>query len=122
MTDGFLQSRAWLELRERIRDRDTNRCTVGRLLGGRCRGVLHVNHIIPRSERPDLALDPDNCGTACASHHPMWEAVVRTLRALDGELPPCGHRHPYPQGREECDRKRRRQMIERRVSKLARVA
>lgn len=121
MTDPFYHSKDWLELRDLVRERDANRCTVARLLGGTCRGVLHVNHILPRSEYPDLELDADNCGTVCASHHPMWEAVARTLRILRGELPPCGHHHPYRSGREECDRRRRHQMLERRVGRLSRA-
>ena len=121
MEDGFYHSHDWLELAERVRVRDGHRCTVARLLGGRCSGTLHVHHLIPRSERPDLELDEDNCGTACASHHPLWEAVARTLRLLHGELPRCPHKHAYASGRRACEERRRRQMIDR-VGRLSRVA
>jgi len=113
-TDRFYTSAEWLAAREVVLARDGSRCSVARLLGGRCRGVLHVNHILPRSERPDLALDPDNLGTACASHHPAWEALVRALRRRPqlnlAALPPCRHRHPYPEGRRQCERRRRRRL------------
>jgi hypothetical protein len=121
MEDGFYHSRDWLELAERVRVRDGHRCTVARLLGGRCSGTLHVHHLIPRSERPDLELDEDNCGTSCASHHPLWESVARTLRLLHGELPRCPHRHPYESGRRACAEQRRRKMLDR-VGRLSRVA
>lgn len=118
---SFYSGSEWIAVRDQVRERDGNRCTVGRLLGGQCRGILHVNHILPRSKRPDLELDPDNCGTVCASHHPMWEAVCRTLQLLRGEMPKCKHNHPYPQGRIECERRRREQMLEKRMARLARV-
>lgn len=107
--DSFLSSPEWLTLRDRVLERDGHRCTVARLLGGRCRGALHVNHIIARSERHDLALDEDNCGTACAAHHPQWEALVRALRRRH-EPPRCRHVHPYPQGRRECEERMARQL------------
>lgn len=122
MEDGFYTTPAWRDLRERVLERDGSRCSVGRLLGGDCSGTLHVHHLTPRSERPDLELDEDNCGTSCASHHPTWESVARTLRLLHGELPPCPHHHPYAEGRRRCDEIRRQRMIERRVARLARAA
>lgn len=121
--DSFYGSAEWTEVRDFVRSRDANRCSVGRLLGGPCRGVLHVNHIIPRRDRPDLELDPDWLGTACASHHPMWEAFARAIRLLRvEELPPCRHVHPYRQGRIDCERRRRAELLARRVSKLSRIA
>ena len=123
MTDPFYTSPAWRDLRERVLERDAEACVVGRLLRGDCGGVLHVHHIEPRDERPDLELDEDNLVTVCASHHPTWEALRRLLRILagDGELPPCRHQHRYKSGREECDRRRRREIAERRAAKLART-
>lgn len=119
-TSGFYSSAEWRALRDRVRARDDNRCTVGRLLGGRCSGVLHVHHIEPVDEHPELALDEDNCLTACASHHPRWEAVARALRLATGEtLPRCPHRHVYATGRRECEERRRRALVERRLGRLA---
>lgn len=121
--DTFLSSAEWRDLRDRARARDGNRCTVARLLGGDCRGVLHVHHIIPRSERPDLARSLDNLGTACASHHPRWEALARALRVeQEIEVPPCPHRHPYPAGRRACEEKRRRAAQLRRITRLVPAA
>lgn len=121
-SDSFLSSPEWLAARDAALQRDANRCTVARLLGGACSGTLHVHHVVPRSRRPDLALDPDNLGTACASHHPTWESVARALRLLRIEdLPPCRHFHPYREGHLQCERQRRREMLDRRVGKLARA-
>jgi hypothetical protein len=104
----FYTSPEWLAVRERVLARDGNACTVRRLLGGRCSGVLHVHHIEARVDRPDLALDEDNLGTACARHHPRWEALARALRRERGsEVPPCRHVHRYRSGREACERRRR---------------
>jgi 5-methylcytosine-specific restriction endonuclease McrA len=110
MPDSFYDSQEWRDFRDRIRSRDSHRCTVARLLGGRCSGVLHVHHIEPRSERPDLELDEDNCATVCAAHHPVWESLRRFLQRCRRELPPCTHHHPYKSGREACDRRRARDL------------
>lgn len=109
MSDNFYNSPEWRSLRDRVIARDGNRCTVARLLGGACSDGLHVHHVIPRSERSDLELEEDNCATTCPAHHPIWESLRRWLRARR-TVPPCNHRHPYPQGREECARRRAREM------------
>lgn len=104
--DSFYLSPEWLALRERVLHRDRKRCTVARLLGGDCSGVLHVHHIEPRSDRPDLELDEGNCATVCARHHPQWEAARRFVERSRRPLPPCNHRHPYKEGRIQCARER----------------
>lgn len=119
-SDRFLSSPEWLAARDRALVRDGKRCTVARLLGGECVGVLHVHHIQPRSERPDLALDLDNLGTSCASHHARWEALARALRLAAGvEVPPCPHRHPYASGRRACEERRRAAAEARRLARVA---
>lgn len=85
--DSFYSTPAWLDLRARVLDRDGHSCTVSRLLGGECSGSLHVHHIYSRRERPDLALDEDNCGSACGRHHRVWEAVRAFIRRARGNLP-----------------------------------
>lgn len=111
MSDSdFYKSPEWLALRARVIDRDGSRCTVARLLGGRCSGTLHVHHIEPRSERPELELAIDNCATTCAGHHNTWESLQLFLRRSRREVPECRHVHPYPQGREACRRRRAREM------------
>lgn len=118
--DAFYDSPEWRALRARAIERDGSRCTVARLLGGACRGDLHVHHIVPRSEDPGRELDLDNLGTVCASHHPRWEAVRRLLVVYwTRPLPPCRHRHPYRIGREACESQRRRERFERRAARLA---
>jgi hypothetical protein len=107
---AFYDSPAWLQLAERAKHRDGNACTVARLLGGRCRGVLQVHHIEPRRARPDLELALDNVGTVCAAHHPTWEAVRRYVERSRRPLPPCRHNHRYRAGRIECARRRAKQL------------
>lgn len=122
-SDAFLSSAEWLAARDRALARDASRCLVGRLLGGDCRGVLHVHHIIPRSVAPGLALVDENLGTVCAAHHPRWEALARALRSLSGiEVKPCPHRHPYPSGRRACEERRRREAERRLLDRLAPAA
>jgi hypothetical protein len=62
--DDFTQTSEWRELRDFVLKRDGGKCVVcGRGAGD---GVkLQVDHIKPRSLYPELALDPDNCQTAC---------------------------------------------------------
>jgi hypothetical protein len=123
MADAFYSSPAWLLVRESVLARDGRRCSIARLLGGDCHGVLDVDHIEPRADRPDLELDEDNLVTVCHRHHPTFEALRRLLRILDGdgELPPCRHVHRYREGRLECERRRRAEMVERRAARLARA-
>lgn len=121
--DAFYTTSEWRELRARAIERDSSRCTVARLLGGACSGDLHVHHVIPRREAPERALDLDNLATVCACHHGRWEATRRLLIIYwTNPLPPCRHRHPYRIGREDCDRRRRRERFERRAARLARAA
>lgn len=122
-SDSFYQSNEWRSLRARRLLLDNERCTVARLLGGECRGVLHVHHIATVAEHPELRLDIDNTGTACAAHHATWEAIARTLRLLRViDLPPCRHNHRYDIGREECRRRRRDEILAKRAGKLAQRA
>jgi hypothetical protein len=96
----------WRELRARALARDCSRCTVSRLLGGECSGVLHVHHIEPADERPALAFELDNLATACAGHHARWEALRRALvRERRRGYRRCPHPHPTRAGREACERR-----------------
>lgn len=62
--DIFYRSREWRELRyEAFKRYGRHCCVCGR---GREHGVvLHVDHKIPRSKRPDLALDISNVQIMC---------------------------------------------------------
>src|SRR5437016_4733417 len=96
-----LDRNLWDATRERAFARDGHRCTVSRLLGGRCRGRLHGHHIDPEAD----PYDEDNVGTVCAAHHPRWEALRRALldaRRRD-DPPTCPHFHPTRMGREVCE-------------------
>ena len=91
------------EIRERILARDGFRCS-GRFIGGECSAVLDVHHIRPREEG---GTDEDsNLMTLCHRHHPMLEALRRAiLKRKSSRWKHCHHHHPYPGGREECERR-----------------
>ncbi len=106
MSDFSYDSPEWRAFSARIVERDDRRCVLRRFAGGACHHVLHVHHVEPVEERPDLAFDEDNCVTVCASHHPMLEAFRRLVRRAGArDLPRCPHRHPTAEGRRACERK-----------------
>jgi 5-methylcytosine-specific restriction endonuclease McrA len=97
----------WRLTRSRALERDGHRCTVSQLLGGPCSGgPLHAHHIVPVSEG-GAAYDLDNVGTSCSSHHPMWEALrrtlVRRLAAASAPPPRCPHQHRSAEARRICE-------------------
>ena len=100
MTRPDLQTRWWREL-----PRD-GECVAEFLFGeavGPCADVMHRHHVVPG--------DPSSrTYQACASHHPMIEAWLRSLL----REPPrrrCTHHHPYPGGREACERMLNRDLV-----------
>lgn len=104
MDASIYHSPAWAVARAAALVRDGQRCTVSRLLGGPCRGPLHVHHITPLSEGGSHALD--NLGTACAYHHPTWEALRKALE-LARRPRRCHHRHTSAEARRICEARRR---------------
>ena len=118
----FYNSPEWRAVRELTLARDGNRCSVARLIGGDCSARLDVHHLQSLDERPDLGLALDNLLTVCSCHHPTLEAIRRMLRIIRLiDMPPCGHHHPYRQGRIDCENKRRAAALDRQASKLARL-
>lgn len=105
---GFsYSSLRWRRVAAQARRRDADRCTVSRLLGGACSGVLQVHHIVSLADGGEPYLLA-NTGTACASHHPMWEPLRRTIveRMLaETEPPRCRHWHASAEAREICERR-----------------
>ena len=82
---------AWREL-----PRDGS-CIVADLFGVECEGPLHRHHVHPLS-----AGGPWEGRTllVCRRHHPTVEAFARRFHNWKR----CRrHRHPYPQGRIECE-------------------
>ena len=61
---SFYKSSAWKKLRYKVLKTSNGKCA---LCGcGAADGVvLHVDHIIPRSKRPDLSLDANNLQVLC---------------------------------------------------------
>lgn len=99
----------WRRVSDRAITRDGHRCTVSRLLGGECSADLHAHHIIAVRDG-GAPYDLENVGTACSTHHPMWEALRRILvrRLLSGP-PRCRHQHRTREAREICERRLARQ-------------
>lgn len=106
--DSLYHTFRWRATRSRALARDGHRCTVSRLLGGRCSpGPLHAHHIVPVSDG-GAAYDVDNVGTSCAAHHPRWEALRRRLVAEQQTglpVPRCPHRHRSREARQICERR-----------------
>lgn len=76
-------------------------CAVGELLGTECSGRLHLHHVHP------LQAGGDQFGRTvpvCEKHHPSLEALARRVWG-EPEWKHCTHTHPYPGGREECERR-----------------
>lgn len=109
MTSTLYSTALWRSARKRALARDNGRCTVARLLGGTCSGPLHVHHITPVADG-GARYHIDNLGTACAHHHPKWEALRRALvrnREAEPErlAPRCPHSHTTLEARLLCEAK-----------------
>lgn len=91
MEPSVYNRRAWREL-----PRDY--CIVEHLLGdlvGPCQGLIHHHHVDPA--------DPDSRTVqVCNRHHGRVHGL---LRGLERPRKRCSHRHPYPGGREACERR-----------------
>ena len=81
-TDKFYHSSEWDELREKVLERDKGKCQF--FLGNWNDGIHFpdkikivdadtVHHIIPIKQRPDLALDINNCISLCFEAHEIIE-------------------------------------------------
>jgi hypothetical protein len=97
----------WELARSRAISRDRGLCTVARILGGDCSlDPLHVHHVRPVSEG-GAPYDLTNLATVCASHHPIWEGLRRSLVAASTpkqKTPPrCRHFHRTDAARRECE-------------------
>lgn len=73
-SDPFYHSAAWKRVRQVALQRDGGMCQdcMDRMragIGVRPNRATLVHHVIPRSERPDLALDPDNLRALCMECH-----------------------------------------------------
>lgn len=109
MDAQFYGSREWADVRRRALERDGNRCTISRLVGGACSGSLHGHHL----DVDGNPLDLDNVISVCASHHPKIEAVRRAVlhyqRAFTADVT-CPHKHPTAEGRRICEERRARRL------------
>lgn len=85
-TDAFYNSTDWDILREKVLERDKNEC---QFFAGKWNDGIHkpykiklvkatmVHHIIPIKERPDLALDINNCISLSFEAHEIIEDRTR---------------------------------------------
>jgi len=65
--DPFYRSKDWYRFRYHVLKRDNWTCQVCGVRIGKKGG--HVDHILSRHDRPDLAFDLRNARTCCASCH-----------------------------------------------------
>lgn len=91
----------WENIRARVIARDGG-CS-GRFLGGACSEIIDVHHILPREEGGTDEMD--NLMALCHAHHPMLEALRRSILRRRPSHRRCRHRHVYPGAREECERR-----------------
>lgn len=105
MSNMLYSTPAWDAVRSAALRRDGHRCSVARLLGGRCTLTLHVHHLQPIEDGGPM-LDLDNLITVCARHHPKVEAVRRAILARrEPRARSCRHRHVTPEARALCEAK-----------------
>lgn len=95
---------AWERVRQQVILRDGG-CSVRFLLGGECKGVISIHHVVPLKDGGD-PYDVDNCAGTCQSHHVLWESIRLFIERSRRQLPPCRHVHRYAHAQEACDRKR----------------
>lgn len=101
-----LRTPEWADTRTKVLARDGQRCSLARLFGGACHGIIDVHHLQPVNEGGDpYALD--NCLSVCHRHHPMLEAMRRYVMRKRA-VPPCRHAHRYDHARRECAERRAR--------------
>ena len=62
--EAFYGTGAWLRLRVAVLQRDNYWCQICKRSWANT-----VHHIIPIMQRPDLALDADNCEACCSGCH-----------------------------------------------------
>lgn len=74
-SDAFYWSTAWRRLRERILAQHPL-CAIHQEKGMVVEATV-VDHIIPRRERPDLALEPSNLRALCHDCHNRFGQKVR---------------------------------------------
>ena len=109
MTERIYTSPEWAAARDAALLRDGSRCTVQRLIGGRCHPTLDVHHLEPVAEG-GAEFDLDNLVTVCHSHHPRLEALRRYLLRKP-EWRRCRHDHRYDYARRECERRLNRERV-----------
>lgn len=116
MATSLYDTVLWQIAQRRVLRRDGSRCSVARLLGGRCTDRLDVHHLVPVSEGGGF-LAEDNLITACSSHHPMLEALRRRiLNRREPAAPRCHHKHVHAEARRQCEERLARRARERELS------
>lgn len=80
----FYGTQAWRRLRQAVLERDHYWCQVCRR-----RWANTVHHIIPIEERPDLALDMDNCQGICQICHNQQHPEKGGSEGVAWQAPSC---------------------------------
>jgi 5-methylcytosine-specific restriction protein A len=73
--DGFYSQPAWYRIRTKALMRDGYTCRMCKA-NIRGKGLAHVDHIIGRRKRPDLALSIDNLQSLCMPCHNSTKQVI----------------------------------------------
>ena len=101
----FLTSPAWRALRPVILKRDGYRCRMCSVIltdGRKGDRAAVIDHIRPRSLRPDLALDPDNCWALCRLDHDGPCASIEARHAGDADAIAAAKASWRPVGVDGC--------------------
>ena len=67
--NGFYKTSQWIAFRDYLLTKQEFALCRECAKLGRIVPTVAIDHIMPRKERPDLALDEDNCQGLCASCH-----------------------------------------------------
>ena len=84
--------------------RTSRLCALAELLPDECGTMLHRHHVHPVS----YGGDPEGQTVlVCERHHPMLESLARRVLGAPRGCPHRPGTHPYPEGREACERRHR---------------
>ena len=85
-----------------FRNLPRERCVVAEFFGPvveECQGYIHLHHVDP-SDPGSKTLE------VCNRHHQHLHKVLRALAGgPERAWKRCTHHHPYPGGKEECERR-----------------
>lgn len=95
-SDPFYHGKEWKQLRKAALHRDQGMCqdcmdAFRRGVGGKPRRAEMVHHLVPREERPDLALVLENLRSLCNQCHNKRHPEKRRHVAIQKKEQALGH-------------------------------